>query len=143
MEIFILSSLCSSILCLYILYQHTCLIIYIFKHIHLSEGLDLWTCWKVFWNVNSIFFSRFKVNFLVFSRLTVTKIEQSQYTPSTPSYQEMYLCISVFLMILTRWCLKYVDNEMQASPMCFITCKTLLADDPATKIAKDNRKFPA
>ena len=32
---------------------------------------------------------------------------------------------------------------MQASPICFITCETLLADDPAAKIAKDNRKFPA
>ena len=32
---------------------------------------------------------------------------------------------------------------MQASPICFITCETLLADDPAAKIAKNNRKFPA
>jgi hypothetical protein len=35
---------------------------------------------------------------------------------------------------------KILDNKMQESPMCL---KTLFAGDPATKIAKDNRRFPA
>lgn len=52
-------------------------------------------------------------------------------------------CAHIVFLLLTRWCLKYVDNDIHASPICFITCNTLLADDPAIKIPNESKKFPA
>jgi len=46
-------------------------------------------------------------------------------------------------LLLTRWCLKKVLSDMQARPMCLKIWKTLLADPPATRIAKHSKKFPA
>ena len=47
------------------------------------------------------------------------------------------------LNLLTRWCWKKVDKEIQAKPMWLKIWMTLLAEPPANKIAKQRRKFPA
>lgn len=44
---------------------------------------------------------------------------------------------------LTRWCLKKVFREKHATPMCLKICNTLLAEPPATRIAKLRNRFPA
>ena len=44
---------------------------------------------------------------------------------------------------LTFWCLKKVLNEIHARPICWNAFTTLLADPPATRIAKQRSKFPA
>ena len=43
---------------------------------------------------------------------------------------------------LTFWCLKKVLNETHARPICLKIRKTLLADHPATRIAKQSNRFP-
>ena len=44
---------------------------------------------------------------------------------------------------LTRWCLKNVFREKQATPMCLNSCNTFDAELPDSNIAMHSRKFPA
>ncbi len=47
------------------------------------------------------------------------------------------------LFSLTLWCLKYVTSDIDARPMCLNRRRTLVADEPTERMAKDNNKFPA
>ncbi len=47
------------------------------------------------------------------------------------------------LFSLTLWCLKYVTRDIDARPMCLNRRRTLVADEPTERMAKDNNKFPA
>ena len=44
---------------------------------------------------------------------------------------------------LTRWCLKNVFREKQATPMCLNSCNTFDAELPDSNIAMHSRKLPA
>lgn len=48
-----------------------------------------------------------------------------------------------YVCSLTRWCLKNVFREKQATPMCLNNCNTFDAELPDNSIAMHSRKFPA
>lgn len=48
-----------------------------------------------------------------------------------------------YVRSLTRWCLKNVFREKQATPMCLNNCNTFDAELPDNSIAMHSRKFPA